>query len=100
MAKRKPTGKDHRTSMDRDAFWIDEVTKEVERAVFDSDSLAKLDEILQQVQLGRYSYNITYNTTTNVIEYYTGGLSGTLVATLTLTYQNARKKKIVSGEWG
>jgi hypothetical protein len=45
------------------------------------------------------SYTITYGTSTDVVEYFSGGLTGSLVATFTATYQDFRKRKVISGEW-
>lgn len=45
------------------------------------------------------AFLITDNTLTDVVTYYEGGLSGTLLATFTATYTSARKKTLVSGEW-
>ena len=45
------------------------------------------------------SYSIVYNSLTDVVTYYDGGLSGTPVLIFTATYQTARKKKQISGEW-
>lgn len=45
------------------------------------------------------SYKVTYNTLTDVVEYYQGGLTGTLLITFTATYSTARKKNVISGVW-
>lgn len=45
------------------------------------------------------SYSITRNTLTDVVEYYQGGLAGTLLITFTATFETSRKKNLVSGVW-
>ena len=45
------------------------------------------------------AYDITYNALTDVVEYYQGGLGGTLLITFTQTYATTRKKRVVSGVW-
>jgi hypothetical protein len=45
------------------------------------------------------AFLITDNTLTDVVQYYEGGLAGTLLATFTATYTSARKKTVVSGVW-
>ena len=45
------------------------------------------------------AFLITDNTLTDVVQYYEGGLAGTLLATFTATYVSSRKKTLVSGEW-
>lgn len=45
------------------------------------------------------AFLITDNTLTDVVQYYSGGLAGTLLATYTATYTSARKKTLVSGVW-
>ena len=85
--------------MNKASYRIDNVTGDTFRAVCDETTHSKLDEIIAGVELGKYSWQVTYNTTTDVIQYFEGTLAGTLIATLTLTYENARKKRLVSGEW-
>ena len=96
MAKINVDRHDNLQSMEKEKFRKDDVTGEKFVAVCDEIAHQKLDEIANG---SRLSYQITYNATTDVIEYYEGGLAGTLVATLTLTYQTARKKVLLSGEW-
>lgn len=45
------------------------------------------------------AYLITDNLLTDVVQYYQGGLSGTLLATFTATYTSRRKTTLVSGVW-
>jgi hypothetical protein len=46
------------------------------------------------------AFTVAYpNNTTEVYSFKEGGISGTVVATLTLTYANASKKELVSGAW-
>ncbi|RKZ91677.1 MAG: hypothetical protein DRQ40_09580 [Gammaproteobacteria bacterium] len=45
------------------------------------------------------AYTITYNSLTDVVEYYEGGVAGTILITFTATYQTTRKKKVLSGVW-
>jgi len=61
MAKRKPTGKDNLRSMDRDAFWIDDVTKEAERAVRDAEAGQKLDAIANALGAATTTTPVIYN---------------------------------------
>lgn len=44
------------------------------------------------------SFQVTYpNPTTEIYEYYLGGLAGALQATITITYSTAAKTEVVSG---
>ena len=101
MAGRKPISGENVGDLERSAFRIDDATtpKTVSKAVCDETTHDKLDDLIAASGGGRLSYQITYNTTTDVIQYFSGGLGGTLEATLTITYENARKKRILSGEW-
>lgn len=45
------------------------------------------------------SYQITYQSDRDIVEYYEGGLSGALVITFTAIYADFRKKRVLSGEW-
>lgn len=45
------------------------------------------------------SYQVTRNSLEDIVEYYQGGLLGTLVITFTATFEDTRKKKLLSGVW-
>jgi hypothetical protein len=45
------------------------------------------------------SYVTSETSTTDTIEYYQGGVTGTLVITFTAIYSDFRKKNLISGAW-
>lgn len=63
MAKRKATGKDNLKSMDRDAYWVDEITQEAERAVRDVEAGEKLDAIASALGASTNTSPTIYNVT-------------------------------------
>lgn len=45
------------------------------------------------------AFSITRTPLTDVVEYYSGGLGGTLLVTFTATFTNASKSDLASGVW-
>ena len=58
MAKRNPTGKDNRRTMEQNSFRLDDTTNEVWRAVCDEVTHEKLDEIVDNLG-GTSDTNVT-----------------------------------------
>lgn len=80
--------------LENDKFALNEQGKVVVRVADDS---ANASNPLSGLDWD--SFLITDNTTTDVVQYFQGGLAGTLLATFTATYTSARKKTLVSGVW-
>jgi hypothetical protein len=70
----------------------------VDRRVNDSDANAKLTGVGGLLHGITYdAVGVTYPTaTTEIYSFYTGGLVGALVATITLVYSNSTKADLVS----
>ena len=80
--------------LENDKFATNDNSKVVVRV--EDESLSGLGGLLNGVVYD--SVSVAYpNGTTEVYSFFTGGLAGTLVATVTLIYSNSSKADLVSG---
>jgi hypothetical protein len=99
MAKRKPLSTDNRSSLDKNAFRIDDSTSETWRAVTDESVAAGLTKLgpLSGIDWDAHSKTVLVNVET--YQFFSGGLAGTLLATAVLTYVSSDLDDLVSSEW-
>lgn len=88
----------HTVDLENEKFAKNSSNKTVVR-VSDDDLISAILSATPLAGLEWDSYSITYNSLTDVVEYFQGGLTGTLLKTFTQTYDSTRKKKVVSGVW-
>jgi hypothetical protein len=86
------------TDREYKAFKENQTDQGVDRRVNDTDANAKLNGIGGLLSGIKYdAISVAYPTTvTEVYAFFTGGLAGTQVATITLTYSTAAKTNLTS----
>lgn len=90
--------REHTVDLENEKFARNSQGRTVVR-VADDDLLAALQASTPLAGVPWDAYTITYNTLTDVVEYFQGGTGGTLLKTFTQTYATTRKKQVVSGVW-
>lgn len=98
MAKKNPDACDNIRDLDKKSFRVDDTTKDVFRAVTGDLNITPVGNPLNKSDYDACS--VAYpNSTTEIYSFYEAGVSGTLVATLTVTYTDVTKCDISSYEW-